>query len=365
MRRDFVNNTSSIRWTSVRLRSFLVIGLLVMCMLLVMSATANAQAPTPTPIYVIVTNTFTPSPIYVIVTSTPSPHYVIVTSTPIIPTPGNSATAVARTATARIDNYQDHFIFNRPFSDLYATFWARNYSYGSTNEGSLRVHHGVDISNPPGTPILAAGSGTVFYAGPDVQTEFGPQPNFYGNVVVIKHEYVDTSGEAVYSLYGHLSRVDVAAGQEVQAGQTVGIIGATGVAAGTHLHFEVRVGNPTSYLSSRNPELWLKPYQYRGVIAGKAYDADGNLLVGVRVEAQASTGYQAAYSYGDDEVNGDSQLNENFVISELPEGDYKVFIRQPELNLFAQGRVYVRPGHTSWVELHALPRDIVTAVATP
>ncbi|MBX3086820.1 MAG: M23 family metallopeptidase, partial [Anaerolineae bacterium] len=223
------------RWASVsatqRLRRLLLLGLMLLgTLLLFTTATISAQTPTPTPIYVIVTNTFTPSPIYVIVTSTPTPHYIIVTATPIVPTPGNSATAVARTATARIDNYQDHFIFDRPFADIFSTFWARNYSYGSTNEGSLRVHHGVDISNPPGTPILAAAAGTVYYAGPDVQVEFGPQPNFYGNVVVIKHDYVDTSGQAVYSLYGHMSRVDVAAGQIVQAGQTIGVIGATGVA---------------------------------------------------------------------------------------------------------------------------------------
>jgi murein DD-endopeptidase MepM/ murein hydrolase activator NlpD len=335
---------------SVRAALVLALGLLVGGLL---AAGGVVAAQTPTPIYLIVTAT--PTPIYVIVTATPTPVYIIVTATPIVPTPANSATAIAATATARVEQYQEHFIFGRPFSDDLMTTWARNYSYGSTSAGALRVHHGVDISNPPGTPVLAAADGVVFYAGADVPLVFGPQPNFYGNVVVIQHPYLDASGQAIYSLYGHLARVDVVAGQAIMAGQGLGIIGATGVAAGTHLHFEVRIGDPTSYLATRNPELWIRPYPFRGVIAGRALDAAGNPLVGVRVEAQSSAGYQFAFTYGNTEVNGDTQLNENFVIPDLPEGDYKVFIRQPELNLVAQGRASVRPGRTSWVELRANP----------
>jgi murein DD-endopeptidase MepM/ murein hydrolase activator NlpD len=315
------------------------------------ASVVNSQAPTPTPIYIIVTNTPTPEPIYVIVTSTPTPRVIIVTATPIVPTPANSQTAVAASATARITTYRDQFYFRRPFPDDLITAWARNYSYGSTSSGALRVHHGVDISNPPGTPVLAAAGGTVFYAGSDGATQFGPQFNFYGNLVVLQHPFSDSSGAPVYSLYGHLSRLDVASGQVVQAGQTIGIIGATGVAAGTHLHFEVRVGNPTSYLATRNPELWVQPYPFRGVVAGRAYGADGQLLTGVLVEAQSSGGYQAGFTYGNTEVNGDTLLRENFAIPDLPVGEYRIFIRQPALNLFAQARISVRPGHVSWVEL--------------
>ncbi|MBX3062876.1 MAG: peptidoglycan DD-metalloendopeptidase family protein [Anaerolineae bacterium] len=341
----------------------LLTGSLIALVLFLSATTAaipiSAQtAVTFTPIYLIVTDTMTPSPtaspIYLIVTSTPQPQYLIVTSTPELPTPINSATAEARQTLAVVAGYQDHFLFRRPFADDFQTFWARNYSYGSTNEGTLRVHHGIDISNPPGTPILAASGGVVYYAGKDVPVLFGPQPNFYGNVIVIEHPFTDANGQKVYSLYGHLSRLDVAVGQVVQAGQTIGIIGATGVAAGTHLHFEVRVGDPNSYLSSRNPELWVQPYPYRGVIAGRVLDADGKPLMGVRVEAQADTGYQSAYSYGDTEVNGDSVLGENFVIPDLAEGNYKVFVRQPDKNLYGQGRVEVRAGHVSWVEFKAV-----------
>src|SRR5579859_3431793 len=82
---------------------------------------------------------------------------------------------------------KEHFVLDRPIGDENVTYWARNYSFGSTDGGSRPIHHGVDFENPAGIPILAAADGSVFYAGNDIDMEFGPQPNFYGNVVVIKH----------------------------------------------------------------------------------------------------------------------------------------------------------------------------------
>ena len=71
----------------------------------------------------------------------------------------------------------------------------------------------------------------------------------YGNVVMIDH------GSGIATLYAHLSRVDVAVGQQVAKGQQIGAIGATGMATGDHLHFEVRVNNtptdPMPYLPPR------------------------------------------------------------------------------------------------------------------
>lgn len=86
-------------------------------------------------------------------------------------------------------------------------------------------HEGVDLSVPLGTPVHAAGSGTVIYAG---WTTIG-----YGNLVVIAH------GET-FTLYGHLSQIDVTCGQGVAAGSVIGLIGSTGYSSGPHLHFEVR-----------------------------------------------------------------------------------------------------------------------------
>jgi murein DD-endopeptidase MepM/ murein hydrolase activator NlpD len=88
-----------------------------------------------------------------------------------------------------------------------------------------RLHHGVDVAAPTGTPVRAMKSGRVERAGP-----WGS----YGLAVVISH------GSNVRSLYAHLSRIDVAAGSRVSGGQVIGAVGATGNATGPHLHFEIQ-----------------------------------------------------------------------------------------------------------------------------
>lgn len=91
--------------------------------------------------------------------------------------------------------------------------------------GDVRMHHGVDMAAPTGTPIHAFAAGTVTFAGPR---------GGYGNVVVVEH------ADGVESRYAHQSAIDVAVGQQVAAGAVVGRVGATGTATGPHLHFELR-----------------------------------------------------------------------------------------------------------------------------
>jgi murein DD-endopeptidase MepM/ murein hydrolase activator NlpD len=98
--------------------------------------------------------------------------------------------------------------------------------------GDHRNHPGIDIDGETGDPVVAAGAGTVTMAG-QAPSGFGG----YGIVVAIDH------GGGISTLYAHLSKVEVAMGQPVQAGQLIGAIGMTGVATGSHLHFEVRVGD--------------------------------------------------------------------------------------------------------------------------
>lgn len=93
--------------------------------------------------------------------------------------------------------------------------------------GDVRMHHGVDIAAPAGTPIHAFAAGTVTFAGPR---------GGYGNVVVVEH------ANGVESRYAHQAAIDVAVGQQVAAGEVVGRVGATGAATGPHLHFELRRG---------------------------------------------------------------------------------------------------------------------------
>lgn len=86
------------------------------------------------------------------------------------------------------------------------------------------LHHGVDIAAPEGTPVRAMKNGRVAIAG----TRGG-----YGQTVVIMH------GGSTWTLYAHLSRIDVRVGDTVRGGQVIGAVGRTGNATGPHLHFEV------------------------------------------------------------------------------------------------------------------------------
>jgi murein DD-endopeptidase MepM/ murein hydrolase activator NlpD len=104
-------------------------------------------------------------------------------------------------------------------------------------------HPGIDIDGVTGDPVVAAFGGTVTGAGPPPVGYSG-----YGTIVAIDH------GNGMDTLYAHLSRVEVATGQVVQAGQLIGAIGMTGVATGDHLHFEVRVADVPV-----DPMLWLGP----------------------------------------------------------------------------------------------------------
>ncbi|MBC7332365.1 MAG: peptidoglycan DD-metalloendopeptidase family protein [Synergistetes bacterium] len=98
-------------------------------------------------------------------------------------------------------------------------------------------HAGIDIKAPRGTAVKAAASGEVIFAG---------WLRGYGRVVIILH-----SG-GIATVYAHLNDVVVSEGQEVSQGQVIGSVGSTGLATGSHLHFEVRIDgrtvNPLSYL---------------------------------------------------------------------------------------------------------------------
>lgn len=88
-----------------------------------------------------------------------------------------------------------------------------------------QFHQGVDIAASMGSPVRAAFGGMVLYAG-----WFGG----YGKLIVIDH------GDGFSTLYGHLSTIDAAPGQQVTRGQVVGRVGSTGYSTGPHLHFEIR-----------------------------------------------------------------------------------------------------------------------------
>jgi murein DD-endopeptidase MepM/ murein hydrolase activator NlpD len=94
--------------------------------------------------------------------------------------------------------------------------------------GYTRMHKGIDFAVPTGTPVMAAGSGVIQYAG----WEGG-----YGNFIVLNH------GNTYATAYGHLSRFapGIRTGSHVRQGEVIAYSGATGLATGPHLHYEIRI----------------------------------------------------------------------------------------------------------------------------
>ena len=223
------------------------------------------------------------------------------------------------------------------------------YPYGSTRGGALRPHTGVEFVVPTGTPVLAVSSGTVVVAGNDATMAYGPQENFYGNLVIIE---LDSDGATpLFALYGHLSEVSVVPGQRVARGDVLGLSGESGVADGPHLHFEVRVGQNT-YSSTRNPLLWLEPLPQTGVVAGRIVAPDGQILFEAPitlVRADATAPYTATTSYAKGEPNSDPTLGENFALDDVIPGFYQAIVETGSRRFTAD--VWVYPGRLNWVEV--------------
>jgi murein DD-endopeptidase MepM/ murein hydrolase activator NlpD len=104
-------------------------------------------------------------------------------------------------------------------------FGVRSNPFGG---GGVEGHEGQDIAAAFGSPVASTADGLVVYAA---------ARNGYGNVVVIYH------GNGVTTRYGHLSQIDVEAGQRVRRGDEIGKVGSTGRSTGPHCHYEVRLNN--------------------------------------------------------------------------------------------------------------------------
>lgn len=113
--------------------------------------------------------------------------------------------------------------------------------------GYWRMHEGVDLSAPKGTPVYATGNAVVLRS--------GWRPG-YGELIELNH------GFGYKTRYGHLSKRYVEAGDSVTRGQVIGEVGNTGVSSGSHLHYEVRFRdntvNPIHYFNKdMSPEAYI------------------------------------------------------------------------------------------------------------
>ncbi len=229
--------------------------------------------------------------------------------------------------------YNAHQPFLRPVPQGFNRSVASTYRYGSTQYGTRPAHSGVEFVNPQGTPVLAAYPGTVVFAGSDEETVIGKVKDTYGNVIILQHQFAWLE-EPVYSLYGHLSSLLVKSGDEVSQGQEIGLVGSTGTAVGSHLHFEVRVGH-NDYRHTSNPELWLEPdttmeeANLAGTLIVRLHHKSGTIY-SIEISIQDFSDPNATYhhtiyteSYSN-RANADPFWKENLVVGELVSGTYRI-----------------------------------------
>ncbi|MAU10942.1 MAG: hypothetical protein CL607_14060 [Anaerolineaceae bacterium] len=248
----------------------------------------------------------------------------------------------------------------------------RTYPYGGTQFSTREVHLGVEFVNKRFTPILAAAEGIVLFAGSDDEIQVGPVRNYYGNVIVVQHQFLGVD-EAVFTVYGHLQDVLVETGQTLSRGERIGRVGDTGIAVGPHLHFEVRVEDGLDYRRTRNPALWIAPFPQTGTLAGRL------VVERTTAENEAETGENQSseieqtevadpevgrtilvrnedftwetYTYGSDRVNSSALWNENFVMPDLPVGEYEVIVSNENGRNLFRSTVEIRNGGTTFINV--------------
>jgi murein DD-endopeptidase MepM/ murein hydrolase activator NlpD len=262
----------------------------------------------------------------------------------------------------------DHYWLIRPLPSGKRNYDLEWYPYGNRPQGqsNYRVHHGMDFPNSTGTPVFAAGSGTVVWAGPLRSNRDGV--NYYGNTVVIHHDW-QWRGEDVFTLYAHTLELFVEEGDTVQQGQLIAGVGASGEVSGPHLHLEVRVGE-NNYSSTRNPALWLAPYEGWGNLAGRFMDNRGRVIHGAQITVtplEIDGGLDAPVrrqrTYPATGINPDDVWQENFVVADLPAGEYRIVMSTSGQTF--RRTVRVQPGQTNYVIFQADFRWSPTATPLP
>ena len=222
-----------------------------------------------------------------------------------------------------------HFVLQRPILPPDNDSVEMTYPFASTAAWTREAHHGVEFINATGVPVHAAADGQVVFAGPDEEAVYSPWKNFYGNVIVIHH------ADDLFTLYAHLSVIDVEAGQVVNVGEKIGEVGWTGGAVGSHLHFEVRRGDVEDYFSSLNPELWLIPKADEGALAISVVDTQGEFQrAEITIQSESGTYFIKTYE------EAFLTMDENAALG-LKAGRYRIA-------LLFNGTIYER-----WVEVQS------------
>jgi len=246
-----------------------------------------------------------------------------------------------------------HTWFERPIALTDQPYIDQTYRYGATMGGAFQQHRGVEFNDPDGTPVHSIGDGVVVYAGP---AEEG------SNTVAIRHDR-RLNGLYIFSTYYHNSKLLVAVGQRVKAGDVIALVGNTGRATNDHLHLEIHAA-PVDSVSlvvdpnerfpryTVNPELWIRPLPGTGIVAGRVWDAQGRPAAQTRVfglikaEPQ-ETPYSYAETYGEHN-HPDPDYGEHFAVSDVEPGEYTLAVAVGGKRMTR--RVRVEAGRVTWVE---------------
>jgi murein DD-endopeptidase MepM/ murein hydrolase activator NlpD len=218
----------------------------------------------------------------------------------------------------------------------------QTYLYGSTMGGNFRQHQGNEYNDPEGVPLLAVDDGEIVYTDTSI-----------GHTVLKCDTKVDTT--TIYAHYHHQHEIFKKVGDRVNRGDRIGTIGKKGNVTNEHLHFEVAVSARDSARDSisttRNSELWVQPLPGCGTIVGNLVDRDGNNVPGARIygitkPVPTETPFSFAETYMG-KVHPSEIYGENFVIGDVPEGDY---ILTYEFSSWKY-KVHVEPGKITRVRM--------------
>jgi len=271
-----------------------------------------------------------------------------------IVTPDSSPLGLSRECEKEICILEVAFPFQRPIQPPGTDTVDPTYRYGSTQQGQREVHHGVEFINKAGVPVYAVADGVVAFAGEDEDVSFATKRGFYGKVIILRH---NLQGEALplYTVYGHLLNLRVQSGETVRQGQLIGEVGLGGVAAGTHLHFEVRY-RTNDYDATRNPELWLPPaLPESGLLMGRFLDSQGQCLTMENIVLEPLGAENALLerrylsTYEDPAMHCLPPWRESFGINDLPAGTYRLsyIYTKPETLI-----IEVLAGKVTYLNLH-------------
>jgi murein DD-endopeptidase MepM/ murein hydrolase activator NlpD len=244
----------------------------------------------------------------------------------------------------------------RPIAPRDNQYIDQTYRYGSTMGGNFQQHQGVEFNNPDGTPVLAAGPGTVVYAG---RAEAGAL------TATIRHDTTVTRDGVTYRLYStyyHNSSLDVKVGDRVRTGQPIARVGNTGRATNDHLHLEL-AASPTDSIGAivdstqrfppytTNAELWVRPLPGTGIVAGQVVGSDGQPVPQARIYGlvkplPAETPFSFAETYGD-KGHTHPLYREHFAVGDVPAGRYVVGTEIEGKQVLRE--VTVAAGKVTWV----------------